>query len=230
MPVTTSPMNALGVRRTVTDRRTVLKSALAVGATMIATPFGAYAQASFDITGKYDVLPAPQPTSTGDKIEIVDIFWYGCPHCFKFLPAMEQYEADIPEYAEVRRMPAIFRDSWMPHARAFYTAKALGKLDEMHRPFFEAIHEKGAKLATKKELIEFFSDYGVDEKAFEDAWSSFGVESELRKVLLMQQRYGVRGTPSVVVNGKYLVSTRKAGSYGNMIKVVEGLVEKERES
>ncbi|MGI9333511.1 MAG: thiol:disulfide interchange protein DsbA/DsbL [Gammaproteobacteria bacterium] len=213
-----------------TARRTIFKSALAMSAVLLAAPLSVNAESDFDITGKYDVLPAPQPTSSGDKIEIVDVFWYGCPHCFKFLPVMERYAASAPEYTEVRRMPAIFRDSWEPHARAFYTAKALGKLEEIHRPIFEAIHNQGAKLATKAELRQFFGKFGVDEQDFEDAWTSFGVDSEVRKTLKAQRLYGVRGTPSVVVNGKYLVSTRKAGSYDNMIKVVEALVRKERES
>ena len=184
--------------------------------------------AGIDPAGKYDLVTPPQPTDTPDKVEVVEVFWYGCPHCFTFLPAMEQYKKSKPDYVAVRHMPAIFRDSWVAHARAFYTADLLGISDQIHRPLFDAIHLRKQRMDSREALMEFFAEYGISNDDFTKTYNSFAVETLLRKSQVMQQRYGVRGTPSVIVNGKYRVSGSLAGSTENMIKVVEALVEQER--
>jgi len=183
--------------------------------------------AGIDPTGKYELVEPPQPTDTPDKVEVVEVFWFGCPHCFSFLPAMEQYANGKPDYVAVRHMPAIFRDSWVVHARAFYTAELLGIEKEIHRPLFEAIHVHKQPLDTREELMKFFEQYGVSNDDFNKTYDSFAVETLLRKSQVMQQRYGVRGTPTVIVNGKYRVSGSLAGSPQDMIKVIEALVERE---
>ena len=183
--------------------------------------------AGIDPTGKYDLITPPQPTDTPDKIEVLEVFWYGCPHCFSFLPNMEQYDESKPDYVALRRMPAIFRDSWVAHARAFYTAELLGVEEEIHRPMFETIHLRKQALDSKEELRKFFEKYGVSNDDFDKTYDSFAVETLLRKSQVMQQRYGVRGTPTVIVNGKYRVSGSLAGSRENVIKVIEALVERE---
>ena len=178
--------------------------------------------------GKYELITPPQPTDTPDKIEVLEVFWYGCPHCFTFLANMEQYKAEKPDYVAVRHMPAIFRDSWVVHARAFYTAELLGVEDQIRRPLFEAIHLRKQPLDSKEELRKFFEKYGVTNDDFNKTYDSFAVQTLLRKSQVMQQRYGVRGTPTVIVNGKYRVSGSLAGSRENVIKVIEALVERER--
>ena len=182
----------------------------------------------FDIEGRYDVLQPPQLTETGDRIEVIEVFWYGCPHCYTFLPYIESYDATKPEYVEVRRMPAIFRDTWDAHARAYYTAMLLGVTDRTHRALFEEIHEQGKPTDDKASLAAFFERHGVDRAEFEKTYDSFAVESLVRKSVVMQKRYGVTGTPSVVVNGKYRVSGQRAGSHESVIAVVAELVERER--
>jgi thiol:disulfide interchange protein DsbA len=194
-------------------------------ATLAAKP--AYA-AGIDPTGKYDLVTPPQPTDTPDKVEVLEVFWYGCPHCYTFLPIIEQYTLSKPDYVAVRHMPAIFRDSWVAHARAFYTAELLGVEEQIHRPLFEAIHVRKQSLATQEELMKFFEIYGVSNDDFNKTYNSFAVQTLLRKSQVMQQRYGVRGTPTVIVNGKYRVSGSLAGSHENVIKVIEALVERER--
>ena len=184
--------------------------------------------AEIDPSGKYELITPPQPTDTPDKIEVLEVFWYGCPHCFTFLDNMEQYKAGKPDYVAVRHMPAIFRDSWVAHARAFYTAELLGVEDQIRRPLFEAIHLRKQALDSKEELEKFFEKYGVSNDDFNKTYDSFAVETLLRKSQVMQQRYGVRGTPTVIVNGKYRVSGSLAGSRENVIKVIEALVERER--
>ena len=193
-------------------------------------PPAAAQSAGLDIEGRYEVLQPPQQTETGNRIEVVDVFWYGCPHCYTFLPMMEAYDLVKPEYVEIRRLPAIFRESWEAHARAFYAAALLGVVDSTHRPLFEEIHEQRNPTDHKEALAAFFERQGVDRGTFGQTYDSFAVESLVRKSLLMQQRYGITGTPSVVVNGKYRVTGRLAGSYDNVIPVVMALVEMEREA
>lgn len=188
---------------------------------------GLSAAQGVNLEGTYDLIDPPQPTDSPDKVEIVDVFWYGCPHCYSFLPSMEALDKRKADYIEIRRMPAIFRDSWAIHARAYYTAKLLNAVESVHRPLFEAIHEKNQPLNTPALLREFFVAQGVDGKDFDKTFESFAVETMLRKSVLMQGRYGVRGTPSVIVNGKYRVSAGKAGGYGEMVDVAEALAERE---
>ena len=183
-----------------------------------------------DIEGKYELLQPPQLTETGDRIEVVDVFWYGCPHCYTFLPMMEAYDKIKPEYVEIRRLPAVFRESWAAHARAYYTSLLLGVDNLTHRPLFEEIHEHRNPTDTREALAAFFERHGVDRTKFEQTYDSFAVESMVRKSVLMQQRYGITGTPSVVVNGKYRVTGRLAGSYNNVIAVVMTLVDREHKA
>ena len=188
----------------------------------------AHAQTSdFDPTGKYELVQPPQPTEAPGKVEVVDVFWYGCPHCFTFLPAMEEFEKSKPEYVVMRRMPAVFRKSWENHARAYYTAKLLGVDDKLHRKLFELIHVGGKRTDTRDTLRAFFVENGVNGDAFDKTFDSFAVESMLRKSVVMQGRYGIRGTPSVIINGKYRTSASLAQGYPNMVKVIAALAEKE---
>ena len=204
--------------------------ALVAIAWVAAAPHAVAQSAGPDIEGRFEVLQPPQLTETGDRIEVVEIFWYGCPHCYTFLPMMEAYELVKPEDVEIRRLPAIFRESWVAHARAFYTAMLLGVLEQTHRPLFEEIHEQRNPTDHKEALAAFFERQGVDRTTFAQTYDSFAVESMVRKSVLMQQRYGITGTPSVVVNGKYRVTGRLAGSHDNVMLVVMALVEKEREA
>ena len=204
----------------------LVSMALAASAAMLVAPSAS--AAGVDPTGKYDLVTPPQPTDTPDKIEVVEVFWYGCPHCYTFLPAMENYSQGTADDVAIRHMPAIFRDSWIAHARAYYTAELLGVDEQIHRPLFDAIHLQKQPLDSQQALMKFFATYGVSNEDFNKTYNSFAVETLLRKSQVMQQRYGVRGTPTVIVNGKYRVSGTLAGSPEDMIKVIEALVERER--
>jgi len=187
--------------------------------------------AEFNPAGLYQPVQPPQPTETGDKVEVVELFWYGCPHCFSFLPIMESWETTKPDYIELRRMPAIFRDSWENHARAYYVAQQLNVVEAIHRPLFEAIHIDGRRMDTTAELAPFFQERaGVEQQTFTGTWDSFTVRSLLQKSRTMQRAYGVRGTPSVVINGKYVTSGSQAGSHDNVLKVIDALADMERKS
>ena len=194
---------------------------------VVVAPHAAAQSAGIDIEGRYEVLQPPQLTETGDRIEVVEVFAYACPHCYRFLPLIQVYQQLKPEYVAIRRLPAVFRESWVPHARAWYTAELLGVTDRTHQALFEEIHDRRNPSDHKEALAEFFERQGVARAKFESTYDSFAVESLVRKSILMQQRYGIPGTPTVIVNGKYRVTGRLAGSLEDMITVVMALVEKE---
>ena len=204
-----------------------LLASLVLASLAVLAPAGVALGAGIDPSGKYDAIKPPQPTETPGKVEVLEVFSYACPHCFTFLPTMENYEKTKPDYVEVRHMPAIFRESWVPLARAYYTAELLGVVDRVHRPIFEAIHVHKEPLDDRDTLMKFFEKYGVSNDDFNKTYDSFAVESLLRKSQVMQGRYRVMGTPSVIVNGKYRVSGNLAGSPEEMMLVVGALAERE---
>ena len=179
--------------------RILAMAALAAPLLAIGIRMATSAEPAFDPTGKYELVQPPQATETPGKVEVVDVFWYGCPHCFDFLPVMERYQASKPDYVEIRRMPAIFRDNWIAHARAYYTAKLLGIDDKIHRPLFDAIHVKNRSLDNREDLMKFFADFGVSSESFNNTWDSFAAESLMRKSNVMQMRYGGGATNTVAL-------------------------------
>lgn len=178
----------------------------------------------------YEQLSPPQPTQNPDKVEVIEFFWYGCPHCYHFEPMLEAWLKNKPENVDFIRQPAVFSKLWALHAKAYYTAEALGVLDKVHADFFDTIQNKRQKLVDKDELAEFFAQHGVDKADFEAAYDSFLVDAKLRQARAMAPRYGVTGVPTIIVNGKYKITARLAGSQENMIKVMNDLIKRESKS
>lgn len=176
---------------------------------------------------EYEPISPPQPTANADKVEIVELFWYECPHCYRLLPAMERWLQDKPENVEFVRMPAILIGSWALHARAYYTAELLGVVDKIHRPLFDAIHAERRDLKSEQAIEAFFGEYGVDAETFKKTWRSFAVETKVRKARVMTQRYGISGTPAVIINGKYRTDGVMTGNFANMLRVINELIAKE---
>ena len=121
------------------------------------TTIGSVSAAEYNVEGRYKRIKPARPLEQTDKVEVVDVFWYGCPHCYHFLPLLEEWEADKPDYVEFKRVPAIFTDSWAVHARAYYTARVLGVDGKLHNPVFNAIHGEKRSLNTKQELMTSFA-------------------------------------------------------------------------
>lgn len=176
---------------------------------------------------KYIKLPLRAYTHTGDKIEVLEFFWYGCSHCYEFEPVIEQWLDDKAEYIEFVRMPAVLGASWMPYARAYYVAQHLDVLDKIHRPLFDAIHKENKRFTDKKSLKYFFEAQGVSADVFDRAYDSKDVQDNVRYAHSMGQRYGLKGVPAIIVNGQYATSAAIAGSYDNMIDVINTLAEAE---
>ena len=175
----------------------------------------------------YEELSRPQPTQNPDKVEVIEFFWYGCPHCYSFEPALSEWLKNKPENVEFIRIPAVFSKLWGKHAKAYYTAEALGVVDKVHADFFDAIQNKRQKLTSEDELADFFAAHGVDKQAFHEAYNSFLVDAKLRQAQAMAPRYGVTGVPAIIVNGKYKVTASLAKSQDNMINVMNELIKKE---
>lgn len=175
----------------------------------------------------YETVSPPQPTSVKDKVEVVEMFWYGCPHCNRLEPYVERWLAKKPANVEFVRIPAIFQPSWELHARAYYTAEILGVLDKTHSAMFDAIHGKRQKMNTEAEIMDFFSNQGVSNTDFSRIFKSFAVEAKIRRAKDLSSRYGIKGVPTLIVNGKYRTGAQLAGSDANVFKVVNYLVEQE---
>jgi protein dithiol oxidoreductase (disulfide-forming) len=185
--------------------------------------------ARFQLGTHYNRLSPTQPTSSSpDKVEVAEIFWYGCPHCFAFDPYVKSWESKKPDYASFVRVPAVWNPLVRMHAQAFYTAEALGKGAEMHDAFFREIHDNQNLLDTQAKLQAFFGKFGVDAAAFKSTWESFAVHTKLQRADELSRRYKISSVPMIVVNGKYTSDGGMAGSYDNLFALVDELVQSER--
>lgn len=192
------------------------------------------AAASFQEGREYTVLKTPVPTSTADqpgKVEVVELFWFGCPHCYRLEPAIQAWlkSDDRPAEAEFVRIPAALAPNWELGARAYYAAQALDVEDKLHQPLFDAIHKdrKFALATDETALVEFVSGLGIDAEAFRKALRSFEVETKLRKAKQQVVQYRVTGVPTVIVAGKYVTDIAMAGSPTRVLDIVNFLVRKE---
>ena len=170
------------------------------------------------------VVPA-QPTNVAPgKVEVVEFFWYGCGHCFALDPAMETWRAKSkPQYVEFTRVPAMWNDALRMHARLYYTAEALGKLDELHSAIFREIHVNNNQLSTLPQITAFFKQHGVGPDDFQKAFASFAVESKLQRADFLNRRFGIDSVPQVAVNGKYLTDQGKAGGEPELFQLIQEL-------
>jgi thiol:disulfide interchange protein DsbA len=159
----------------------------------------------------------------------LEVFWYACPHCFDFEPHISKWLESKPDDVEFRRMPGIFRKNWIPHAKAYFTAQKLDVLEKIHTPLFDAIHKQKKNIHDDDDFEDFFAKQSVDEDAFTKAYESEEVETMVKQAYVMGQRYKLTGVPAVIVNGKYMVSGSTAGSFENVLTVINQLIEKERE-
>lgn len=176
----------------------------------------------------YEVLPNPVLTRDKNKIEVVELFWYGCSHCFSFEPMVSTWAKQLADDVDFHQVPAVWNKTMELHARAFYTANALGILDKTHDAFFSALNVERQRLNNQNSIAAFFSKFGVEKKTFDNTFNSFGVNSQVKLAESRAVSYRMQGTPEMVVNGKYRVAGNLAGSHQNMLKVAQFLVEKER--
>ena len=167
----------------------------------------------------YLELNPPQPVETSGKIEVLEFFWYGCIHCYNLEPKIETWLKTLPKDVEFRRVPAVFNPRWAHDAAIFYAFDALGVLDKVHRPFFDAIHRDRLRTDNAQELNAWLQKQGIDPKKFETTVKSFGVQSKTKRAIQLTSSYQIDGTPAMAVHGRYTV-----GSSEGMLDTVNQLV------
>ncbi|MCX8086845.1 MAG: thiol:disulfide interchange protein DsbA/DsbL [Rhodocyclaceae bacterium] len=186
------------------------------------------AHAAEPVEGKhYTRLQLPQPTEVPGKVEVIEFFWYGCPHCADFEPLLKQWLKQLPPDVHFRKVPAVFNPTWGEGARLYYTLEALGLLDKLNDAVFEAMTKQRIRLDNEKVLAEWIAKQGVDAKKFMEMYKSFAIDGKVRRAAEMTQEYGFGGVPVLIVGGKYMPAPGLS-SFGEMLKVVEGLIAKNR--
>ena len=195
--------------------------ALLLGALLLPAPLWA-----IDEGIDYAVLQPAQPTETGDQVEVLEVFWYGCPHCWHLEPVLNDWLATKPAGVAFRRMPGT-GPRWEPHARAYYAAESLGKLEAFHEPLFRAMQVQKRRILTEDDLVKFAGEVGIDPDEFRAAYNSFYVETRVRKAEEMSRRYGIDGVPALIINGKYRTSPSQTGTQDRLVEVLNTLVGRE---
>jgi thiol:disulfide interchange protein DsbA len=193
------------------------KIAAFLAAALIASPLAAGAQ------GQYVELKPPVAVDSKNKIEVLEFFWYGCIHCYNLEPALEAWLKTLPKDVEFRRVPAVFNERWGLDASIYYAMEALGLVDKLHRPLFDAIHKNRLRTDNQQEFSEWLTKQGVDAKKFIQTVQSFGVRSKARRAVQLTVDYKIDGTPAMAVHGRYTVPAQP-----DMFKVVDGLVDRVR--
>ena len=179
---------------------------------------------AFDEGIEYKKLSRPHPTESGDKIEVLELFWYGCPHCFHLEPEIQRWLAGEPGDVVFRRMPAVLGANWVNHAKTFFAAELLGVLEQVHEPFFDALHNKKQRLFNADSIADWMAENGVDRAEFLKAYNSFIVDMKVRRAMQASRRFGIDGVPALVINGKYVTSPTLTGGTAKMFKLVDQLI------
>ncbi len=185
--------------------------------------------------GKHYMRLVPsQPTIGGaDKIEVAEFFWYGCPHCYDFEPAINSWDAAKPANVRFVRVPAMWNDVLKIHARLYYTEEILVRNgvikdgEAFHNAVFEEYHRRGNRLLKEEAIARLFERYGVTADDFNKTWNSFEVSQKLRVANDLARRYNISGVPAIVVNGKYRTGASEAGSYPKLLEVIDELIARE---
>jgi protein dithiol oxidoreductase (disulfide-forming) len=174
--------------------------------------------------------PAPVTLPSADKtIEVVEFFWYGCPHCFAFEPVLENWVKRLPPDVAFRQVPVGFMAPHQMHQKLFYALEEMGQLGAMHRKVFSAIHQQNKRLATDSEILAFVTANGLDGDKFNSAFKSFGVNSKATRAKQLSESYKIDGVPAVGVNGRFYTSATLAGSHEKAVQVADFLIQRSRQ-
>ena len=197
-------------------------------------PAGSAAIGDWRAGTNYTLLTMPQPPNAGaGKIEVDEVFWYGCGHCYALDPALETWKANKPAFIEFVRIPVVWGPTHRQHAKLFYTIQALGRAD-LHTKIFDAIHRDGKALAAQRDedaralQMEFLKDHGVTEKDFNAAYDSMSVETNVRRAQQLTQQYAVASVPLIIVNGKYSTGVGPAGGPSQLLTLINDLAASEK--
>jgi len=176
----------------------------------------------------YLTLKPSLPTDSPGKVEVIEFFWYRCPHCYNLEPMLEQWIKRLPRDAQFKRVPAVFNDEWALDARVFFSLEATGDWARVHRPLFDAIHKQGGAQLKGEAYLKFVADFlakhEVDPAKYQAAFKSFSVDNSLRRAAQMTLAYRIDGVPALAVNGRYVVSATMSGDRRTMLNVTSYLI------
>ena len=173
----------------------------------------------------YSELKSVQPVEVAGKVEVVEFFWYRCPHCYSLEPVLEAWVKKLPADVQFRRIPAVLSDNWAIDARIFYAFEALGVLDKVHKSFFDAIHRDHLNIASEPAMNEWLKKNGIERKKFDDAVKSFGVQAKVKRAAQLSAAFQLDGVPMLAVQGKYTVSAEQGGTQNGMLANVDYLID-----
>ncbi|ATR81146.1 thiol:disulfide interchange protein DsbA/DsbL [Pseudomonas sp. FFUP_PS_473] len=205
-------------------RNLILSAAL-----VAASVFGMSVQAAEPpADGKYVELNNPVPVAVPGKIEVVELFWYGCPHCYSFEPTINPWVEKLPKDVNFVRVPAMFGGAWDAHGQMFLTLEAMGVEGKVHSAVFNAIQVEHKRLTKPEEMADFLATQGVDKDKFLATFNSFAIKGQVQKARDLAKKYEISGVPTMVVNGKYRFDLGSAGGPEETINVADQLIAKER--
>ena len=173
---------------------------------LLATACLQLAQAQKPAAPPYLELRPPQPTEAPGKVEVIEFFWYGCPHCYAFEPVLNPWVKKLPKEVVFRRVPAIFNEQWGVAARVYYTLEAIGEEARLHTALFDAIHKDNLRITDESAMAAWLGKNGVDVDKYKAAYRSFGVESRLKRAQQMTEAYRIDGVPSMAIQGRFVLS------------------------
>ena len=207
-----------------------LFSTAILSATTLLAGAAAWAQQAFRSGKDYMTLDRPVTTEVGSgKIEVLEFFWYSCPHCNAFEPAFEQWVKNAPSDVVVRRVPVAFRDDFVPQQRLFYTLESMNLLEKMHLRVFTAIHGEKLPLNTDASVLAWAVKQGIDKTKFEQTYKSFGVATQAKRAVKLQNDFKIEGVPSLGVAGRYYIDGTLAGSMPRALQVADALIAQTRQ-
>jgi len=209
-------------------RRDFSASLLAVG--IAGLPLQALAQGAWPVEGtNYVRLTQPVPVPSNGKIELIEFFWYGCPHCNAFEPTLDAWQKKLPDDVAFKRVPVAFSEEpFVAHQRIFYALESMGLVDKMHRKVFYAIHNERMRLAKPDEIATLMGKSGVDPAKFLEAYNSFSVQTKAAQARQLAQAYKIDAVPAMGVQGRYYITGTMAGGNEKMPAVVDVLVQRIR--
>jgi len=197
---------------------------------LLATAFsvGIVSAASPVLDKEYRLINPPQPTDGSKKIEVVEFFYYGCPHCYEMEPALKNWLKRKPADVEFRQQPAVFRENWIPLTKTYFALDALGLLPKLSDKVYSAVHDEGLGLSDEALMSKWIGQQGVDPVKFSEAYRSFAVQNSVQRAIQVTRDYQVKGTPSIAVAGKYITSPSMTGGFDRFFEVVDQLIEMAR--
>ncbi|HET8748229.1 MAG TPA: thiol:disulfide interchange protein DsbA/DsbL [Ramlibacter sp.] len=202
-----------------------------LGVAALGLPGLALAQFKPEEGRQYHTLDKRAPSDgPAGKIEVIEFFWYSCPHCNAFEPRLSAWTKKLPADVYFHRVPVAFRDDFVPQQRLYYTLETLGKVDELHAKVFDEIHNKRQPTNREEQILAFAEKNGLDRAKFQEIYNSFSVQAKARRARQLQDQYEVQGVPSMGVAGRYITDGDMAGNMDRCLQVVEYLVAEARKA